>query len=81
MRDIPIYSTDGRILRTVPDSSLASVPGLYCVRNRRGHIVRAYLSGTAPMRPLSQGVAGACVEQPLSTGHVYALKNERGAII
>jgi hypothetical protein len=77
---IPIYSPAQKLLQYVTAENLAANASHFrLVRNRRGHVTRAYLrvSMSFDTRPFSR--LGAAIEQPLSTGHVWALCGVRGS--
>lgn len=82
---IPLYGHDGRICAAMPTLDASALdtlgPRVSIVRNRRGHPVRAYLSGQPPMRPIAAGNAGRAYQEPVCTGSVWALRMAPGVAL
>lgn len=91
---IPIYDSSGRLMRFAePESILAHRHHFRLVVTRRGHLKEAHLrtativwrkrelvaaiTDSLDLRPRSN--IGRHFEQPLSTGHVYALRGVVGS--
>jgi hypothetical protein len=73
---IPIYSPDGQLVRlNAPVAFLEANEGHFrIIRNRRGHIKRAYLRPSALIdRPIWQGNAGQTFVERLAGGWVWSM--------
>jgi len=77
---IPIYLSSGELYRHIdPDQLKQHQAHFRLVRNKRGHITRAYLKQaiSCDVRPTS--TIGLSFEQSLCSGHVWALRGVRGS--
>lgn len=77
--DIPVISPDGRLLTCVSEQEARLIGNARMVFNRRGHIKRVLMNGALNLRPLWQGTCGTAFEQPVTTGHVWALRGVEGS--
>ena len=76
----PLHSEQGFLLRMVAVSLIESAaPHLRVLRNRRGHVTRAYLRADQSLdcRPASK--IGLAFQQALDSGHVWALRGVEGS--
>lgn len=70
--EIPLYTHDQRFVGMVGEAEAERIAGRL-IRNRRGHITRAYLGGQDTMRPVSQGNAGESYEEHLECGWCWSM--------
>ena len=76
----PLHSAQGYILRMLTLSEIEAAGGnVRVVRNKRGHVTRAYLKPQFSLdnRPTSR--IGLAFEQVLDSGHVWALHGAIGS--
>lgn len=77
---IPLHSEHGYILRMLPICDVeAAEPHLRIIRNRRGHVKRAYLKPDTSLDRRPDSGIGIAFEQELSTGLVWALRGTKGS--
>lgn len=76
--NIPVYHADGQLWRWVGLVELFVMKNVRVVKNRRGHVTRAYLTGCDVMRPLAHGNAGQTYQEPVDCGKVWSMQMAPG---
>ncbi len=77
---IPIYDSSGRLMRfSEAEPILEHQHHFRLVRTRRGHLKEAHLRNIESLDSRPTSSLGMAFEQPLSTGHVYALQGVLGS--
>jgi len=76
---IPLYGVDRSLRAWITQAQLDSIKYVVIMRNKRGHVTRAYLTGTTELRPISQLNAGQAYKERLSCGRIWQLRKPKPA--
>jgi hypothetical protein len=84
--DIPVYSSSGNLVHSLhmspADIDTHTIHFARIVRNRRGHITRAYLrTGLFSLSDRPSSRIGITYLQSLDSGHVWAMRTGSGSVV